>query len=132
MLYYIFYFFTLVALNYGLFKQAVPGPEEKPHHVAFVDMGQSSLQVCIAAFNKGKIKVLSTASDPNLGGRNFDERLKQYFAKAFLVSLVYLLSSSVLKRCELSVDLDLLVEHISIRVQNVKHKKVTLVFSYCF
>lgn len=80
-----FHLFLIVALNYGLFKQDLPAPEEKPRHVAFVDCGHSSFQVCIAAFNKGKIKILSTASDASLGGRDFDEKLKNYFAEAFLV-----------------------------------------------
>lgn len=74
---------SAVALCYGLFKTDLPAAEEKPKHVAFVDLGHASLQVCVAAFNKGKIKVLATASDPSLGGRDFDERLKVYFAEEF-------------------------------------------------
>merc|ERR1712198_590820 len=62
---------TAVALNYGLFKQDLPEPDKTPRHVVFVDMGHSALQVSVAAFNKGKIKILATASDPNLGGRDF-------------------------------------------------------------
>ncbi|XP_065669200.1 97 kDa heat shock protein [Hydra vulgaris] len=75
---------TAVALNYGLFKQDLPAADEKSKNVAFVDMGHSSFQVCIASFNKGKIKVLSSASDPNLGGRDFDQRLMHYFADDFI------------------------------------------------
>lgn len=75
---------TAVALNYGLFRQDLPAPEEKSRNIAFVDCGHSAFQVCIAAFNKGKVKVLSTASDNKLGGRDFDEKLKNYFADAFL------------------------------------------------
>ena len=75
-----------MALNYGLFKQDLPAADEKSKNVAFVDMGHSSFQVCIASFNKGKIKVLSSASDPNLGGRDFDERLSHYFADEFVVN----------------------------------------------
>lgn len=45
------------ALAYGIYKQDLPGPEEKPRNVVFVDMGHSSLQVAICAFNKGKLKV---------------------------------------------------------------------------
>jgi len=75
---------SAVALNYGLFKQDVPGPDEKPRHVAFIDAGHSSYQVCIAAFNKGKIKILCSSWDSSLGGRDFDNRLKEYFADAFL------------------------------------------------
>lgn len=75
---------SAVALNYGLFKQDLPAVGEKPRNVAFVDCGHASFQVCISSFNKGKIKILSTASDQNLGGRDFDEKLKHYFADAFL------------------------------------------------
>uniref|UniRef100_A0A8C5QBW7 Heat shock protein 105 kDa n=1 Tax=Leptobrachium leishanense TaxID=445787 RepID=A0A8C5QBW7_9ANUR len=74
---------TAVALNYGIYKQDLPGPEEKPKIVVFVDMGHASLQVSACAFNKGKLKVLGTAFDPYLGGRNFDERLVEYFCKEF-------------------------------------------------
>lgn len=75
---------TAVALNYGLFKQDLPAADQKPRHVVFVDMGHSALQVSVAAFNKGKIRILATASDPNLGGRDFDEKLQNYFADEFL------------------------------------------------
>ncbi|XP_038123323.1 heat shock 70 kDa protein 4L [Cyprinodon tularosa] len=74
---------TAVALAYGIYKQDLPGPEEKPRKVVFVDMGHSSFQVSITAFNKGKLKVLATAFDPYLGGRNFDEALVDYFCEEF-------------------------------------------------
>lgn len=76
---------SAVALGYGLFKQDLPTPEEKPRNVVFVDMGHASLQVSIVAFNKGKMKVLSTASDFSLGGRNFDEKIANYFNEEFKV-----------------------------------------------
>ncbi|XP_054909471.1 heat shock 70 kDa protein 4L [Poeciliopsis prolifica] len=74
---------TAVALAYGIYKQDLPVPEEKPRNVVFVDMGHSSFQVSITAFNKGKLKVLATAFDPHLGGRNFDEALVDYFCEEF-------------------------------------------------
>uniref|UniRef100_A0A3Q2P6Y1 Heat shock protein family A (Hsp70) member 4 like n=1 Tax=Fundulus heteroclitus TaxID=8078 RepID=A0A3Q2P6Y1_FUNHE len=74
---------TAVALAYGIYKQDLPAPEEKPRNVVFVDMGHSSFQVSVTAFNKGKLKVLSTAFDPYLGGRNFDEALVDYFCEEF-------------------------------------------------
>nr|XP_009487994.1 PREDICTED: heat shock protein 105 kDa isoform X2 [Pelecanus crispus] len=70
---------TAVALNYGIYKQDLPAPEEKPRIVVFVDMGHSAFQVSACAFNKGKLKVLGTAFDPFLGGRNFDGKLVDYF-----------------------------------------------------
>ena len=47
----------LAALCYGIYKQDLPAPEEKPRNVIFVDMGQSALQVSAVAFHKGKLKV---------------------------------------------------------------------------
>jgi len=75
---------SAVALSYGLFKQDLPTPEEPSRNVAFIDMGHSALQVCICAFNKGKVKVLSVASDPCLGGRNFDYRIRDYLAEKII------------------------------------------------
>lgn len=102
-----------VALAYGIYKQDLPTPEEKPRNVVFVDMGHLSFQVSITAFNKGKLKVsfspfsiwkqnytcffffsirsvicvvhqvLATAFDPYLGGRNFDEALVDHFCEVF-------------------------------------------------
>ncbi|KAK6493494.1 heat shock 70 kDa protein 4L-like [Huso huso] len=74
---------TAVALAYGIYKQDLPTSEEKPRNVVFVDMGHSAYQVSIASFNKGKLKVLATAFDSYLGGRNFDEVLVDYFCEEF-------------------------------------------------
>ncbi|XP_004604597.2 heat shock protein 105 kDa isoform X2 [Sorex araneus] len=74
---------TAVALNYGIYKQDLPGPEDKPRVVVFVDMGHSAFQVSACAFNKGKLKVLGTAFDPFLGGKNFDEKLVEHFCAEF-------------------------------------------------
>lgn len=51
-------FFFAVALNYGIYKQDLPAPEEKPRIVVFVDMGHSAFQVSACAFNKSKLKVV--------------------------------------------------------------------------
>ncbi|XP_062254035.1 heat shock 70 kDa protein 4L isoform X1 [Platichthys flesus] len=74
---------TAVALAYGIYKQDLPNPEERPRNVVFVDMGHSSFQVSVTAFNKGKLKVLATAFDPYLGGRCCDEVLVDYFCEEF-------------------------------------------------
>lgn len=50
-------FSYVVALAYGIYKQDLPALEEKPRNVVFVDMGHSSYQVSVCAFNKGKVKV---------------------------------------------------------------------------
>lgn len=46
-----------MALAYGIYKQDLPAPEEKPRNVVFVDLGHSGYQVSVCAFNKGKLKV---------------------------------------------------------------------------
>ncbi|XP_078684092.1 heat shock 70 kDa protein 4-like isoform X4 [Branchiostoma floridae x Branchiostoma belcheri] len=74
---------TAAALAYGIYKQDLPAPEEKPRNVVFVDMGYKSLQVSACAFHKGKLKVLATAFDSNLGGHNFDLRLAEHFSEEF-------------------------------------------------
>uniref|UniRef100_A0A2I2YQL9 Heat shock protein 105 kDa n=1 Tax=Gorilla gorilla gorilla TaxID=9595 RepID=A0A2I2YQL9_GORGO len=86
--YFIFAFFVLLlsmkfALNYGIYKQDLPSLDEKPRIVVFVDMGHSAFQVSACAFNKGKLKVLGTAFDPFLGGKNFDEKLVEHFCAEF-------------------------------------------------
>ncbi|CAF1602361.1 unnamed protein product, partial [Adineta ricciae] len=63
---------TAVALSYGIYKADLPEQTEKPRLVAFVDMGYTSLQASIVAFNKGKLKMVATSFDPSLGGRDFD------------------------------------------------------------
>ena len=48
---------TATALSYGIYKQDLPGPDDKSRNVVFVDMGHSDLQISACAFNKGKLKV---------------------------------------------------------------------------
>lgn len=74
---------TAVALAYGIYKQDLPAPEEKPRIVVFVDIGHAGYQVSVCAFNKGKLKVLGSAFDPELGGKDFDEVLVKYFCEEF-------------------------------------------------
>ncbi|GER44161.1 heat shock protein 70 [Striga asiatica] len=72
---------TATALAYGIYKTDLP--ENEPMNVAFVDVGHASMQVCIAAFKKGQLKILSHSYDRSLGGRDFDEALFQHFAAKF-------------------------------------------------
>ncbi|ELT92200.1 hypothetical protein CAPTEDRAFT_221226 [Capitella teleta] len=74
---------TAVALAYGIYKQDLPAVEEKPRNVIFVDMGHADLQLSACSFNKGKLKVLASTADPNLGGRDFDGVIVEHFAEEF-------------------------------------------------
>ncbi|KAL4039236.1 hypothetical protein IC575_002885 [Cucumis melo] len=72
---------TATALAYGIYKTDLP--ENDQLNVAFVDIGHASMQVCIAGFKKGQLKVLAHSSDQSLGGRDFDEVLFHHFAVKF-------------------------------------------------
>ncbi|XP_024249284.1 heat shock 70 kDa protein 4 isoform X2 [Oncorhynchus tshawytscha] len=74
---------TAVTLAYGIYKQDLPAPEEKPRNVVFVDLGHSGYQVSVCAFNKGKLKMLASAFDAELGGKDFDEVLVNHFCEEF-------------------------------------------------
>ncbi|RAO66049.1 uncharacterized protein BHQ10_002061 [Talaromyces amestolkiae] len=74
---------TAIALGYGITKSDLPGPEEKPRRVAFVDIGHSNYTVSIVEFRKGELNVKATAWDRNFGGRNFDKALTDHFADEF-------------------------------------------------
>ncbi|XP_068187462.1 heat shock 70 kDa protein 4a [Antennarius striatus] len=74
---------SAVTLAYGIYKQDLPAPEEKPRVVVFVDVGHSGYQVTVCAFNKGKLKILATACDPELGGKDFDDILVNHFCEEF-------------------------------------------------
>ncbi|XP_055378579.1 heat shock 70 kDa protein 4 isoform X2 [Condylostylus longicornis] len=71
---------TATALSYGFYKQDLP--EEKPRNVIFVDCGHASLQVSACAFTKGKLKMLACSWD-QIGGRDFDSVLADYFVREF-------------------------------------------------
>jgi len=76
---------TATALAYGIFKDIRKEFEksDKPTHVMFLDLGATSYQVCIAAFEPGKLTIKTTQFDDNLGGRDFDMKIAQHFADKF-------------------------------------------------
>lgn len=77
---------TATALTYGFFRKS-DLDAEKPRIVCFVDFGHSKLTVSFASFTKGKMKILYTHSNKNLGARQIDfllfELLGGEFAKKF-------------------------------------------------
>ncbi|KAL4880843.1 heat shock protein Hsp88 [Aspergillus karnatakaensis] len=74
---------TATALGYGITKLDLPGPEEKPRRVMFVDIGYSDYTASVVEFRKGELNVKSTAYDRHFGGRNFDKALTEHFAEEF-------------------------------------------------
>lgn len=75
---------TAAALGYGITKLDLPGPEEKPRRVAFVDVGHSNYTCSIVEFKKGELAVKATTWDRHYGGRNFDKALVDHLQKEFL------------------------------------------------
>ncbi|PFH45190.1 hypothetical protein AMATHDRAFT_71930 [Amanita thiersii Skay4041] len=73
---------TAVALGYGITKSDLPEADNQ-RHVAFVDVGHSSMSVSIVGFSKGRLDVKTTAYDRNLGGRDIDYALLKHFAEEF-------------------------------------------------
>ena len=74
---------TATALGYGITKLDLPGPEEQPRRVVFVDIGHSNYTASVVEFRKGELAVKATAWDRHFGGRNFDKALVDHFAKEF-------------------------------------------------
>ncbi|GAV07856.1 HSP70-5 [Ramazzottius varieornatus] len=74
---------TAVALSYGLYATDLPDADQPPRTVVFLDVGYATTQLVAASFNRGKLKVLATAVDPHLGGRDLDYALVEHFAKEF-------------------------------------------------
>lgn len=70
---------TATGLGYGIYKSDFGSA----NHVAVIDVGECDTQVSVLAFDSGGMRVLSHASDPNLGGRDFDQVLYDHFAEKF-------------------------------------------------
>jgi len=73
---------TATALGYGIYRSN-DFEEKNPTTVVFVSVGHTTFSCCVVQFVKGKLVVLSEASDHTLGGRDMDELLIRYFAAEF-------------------------------------------------
>src|SRR3990167_4021235 len=69
---------TAVAIAYGY---NIPNPREKK--VVIFDFGGSSLDITLLSIEDGVFEVLATNGDLNLGGKDMDERIANYFAEDF-------------------------------------------------
>lgn len=74
----LFYGTTTTALRYDIYKTDLP--ENDQINVTFVDVGHIGMQVCIAVFKKGQLKILAHAYD---NGQDFDKTLINHFATKF-------------------------------------------------
>ncbi|OON19492.1 DnaK family protein [Opisthorchis viverrini] len=86
---------TAIGLFYTHGPNLLPDEGMPPKKVAFINVGHKSTQVSICAFTKSRMKILGSASDPQLGGRDFDRvlniRLQQQFANTWKVIILVLI-----------------------------------------
>jgi len=76
---------TATALAYGIFKDIRKefANKDKPTHVMIIDLGATSYSVSVASFEPGKLSVKSSQFDADLGGREFDLKIAEWFAGKF-------------------------------------------------
>jgi len=73
---------TAIALTYGFFRKG-DLDETVPRKVVFIDYGHSKLSCTYAQFLKGKMKILYTHSNKNMGARQIDYQLFDMLAGEF-------------------------------------------------
>lgn len=72
---------TAALIDYGIFRGSeLPEKEEEGQHVALVDTGYGGTTITIAKFWRGHVRVLSHTYDDEIGTRDIDYALLQYFA----------------------------------------------------
>ncbi|VDP77766.1 unnamed protein product [Echinostoma caproni] len=97
---------TAIATAYGFCKDNVLAITDSPQHVAFVSIGYRHTQVAICAITKGTTRILATAYDDDLGGRDFDQVIFDHFRgileRKYHTKLEYNSSAwnQLLKECE--------------------------------
>lgn len=73
---------SAIATSYGIFRKSELD-ELKPRYVAFVDFGHSKFSAFIAKFTKDKLKIISQINDRNLGARDIDLKMFEFYANLF-------------------------------------------------
>lgn len=69
------------AVNYGIFRKREF--DENQRFVAFVDFGHTKTSAYVVSFTKDKLKVLAHVHDRNLGARDMDWILYDYYVNMF-------------------------------------------------
>lgn len=75
---------TAAALSYGIYKSAKKEfAEGKESKVLFLDMGHGHFTATVAAFTNASLKIVASASDDGIGGREIDAAIARWFAAEF-------------------------------------------------
>eukprot|EP00761_Pharyngomonas_kirbyi_P012330 gb/GECH01012357.1/.p1 GENE.gb/GECH01012357.1/~~gb/GECH01012357.1/.p1 ORF type:complete len:824 (+),score=230.29 gb/GECH01012357.1/:1-2472(+) len=69
---------TAAGLYFGMFNQE---PQEEPINIAFCDLGHSASTISVVKMDKSKMSVLASGWNTQLGIRELDEMLINYFAQ---------------------------------------------------
>lgn len=91
---------SAVALYYCFYR--ISSKEENNQLLAFIDVGASSTQCSIINFDpkKNTIQVLAVEYESNLGGRDFDEAIGEYFIQQHRLTLSKRSRIRLLAECE--------------------------------
>ena len=72
-----------IATGYGIFRKNEFKDEKEPRHVVFVDLGHSKFSAFVASFTKEKATILAQVDDRQLGARDMDWILLNYYDVLF-------------------------------------------------
>jgi len=91
---------SAIALYYCFYR--ISSKEENNQLLAFIDVGASSTQCSVVNFEpkKNTIQVLAVEYESNLGGRNFDQVIGDYFIKQHNLNLSKRAKIRLLTECE--------------------------------
>lgn len=68
-----------ITLGYGIFRKAEF--DATPRHVCFIDFGQTNTSVFVSSFTNQKAKILNQVHERNLGVRDIDWQLLEFYGK---------------------------------------------------
>lgn len=109
---------SAVALNYAYYRTT---REDKPKLIAFIDFGQSNLQVLIASIHPAEdvVKVLATDSEL-IGGKDFDRLLADHFIREHNLKLNQKSYLKLVTACEkLKLQLSSIATTIPVNVESL-------------
>ena len=73
---------TAIALDYGIFRKADLDPKV-PRNVLFLDFGHSSLKIFCCSFTKEEMNVLYQDYERNIGCRDLDSAMYEFYRQKF-------------------------------------------------
>lgn len=81
---------TSAAVAFGYYRNLIDsnrsGTPDRPENILVYDLGGGTFDVTVLAIDGKKLSALATDGDVQLGGKDFDERLVDYLADAFLAA----------------------------------------------